>query len=124
MVAAPAQTELKVGPKGVLPANFTGGKVKADMTDETEIASIANIVAQVDLFILEDKIAEAAVLLFDINKNNRKLWFPLKVALLSFCSGHREIFLAATLIEVAERDFLSQSFGLVPGLFAIASNND
>lgn len=91
---------------------------------DSEADLIVDLVQQVDLLLCEDKVAEAAVLLFDINKTNHEFWFRFKVSLLSACYGHRELFLTATLVEVAERDYLSQSFNLVPGLYSLVKSND
>jgi len=77
------------------------------------------IIQEVDQLLLEDKVAQAAALLFDIHKTERDIWFQLKFNLLKSANGHRELFLAASIISVAEKEYLSQSFHLVPGLFAL-----
>lgn len=91
---------------------------------DNEALFIQRTIEEVDLLFLEDKIAVAAALLFDINKTRRDLWFRLKLALLKSANGHRELFLMASIINVAEREFLSQSFHLVPGLYALQRMND
>lgn len=90
---------------------------------DDEALFIRKTIEEVDLLFLEDKIAIAAALLFDINKNKRDLWFRLKLALLKSANGHRELFLMASIVSVAEREFLSQSFHLVPGLYALQRIN-
>lgn len=86
----------------------------------SETALIGDIIQEVHYFLIEDKVAEAAVLLYKINKENVDFWFRLKMHLLKQCDDHRELFLMATLISVAERRYLSESFNLVPGLFTLA----
>lgn len=89
-----------------------------------QVVDIDKIIREVNLLILEDRIAHAAALLFEINKQSNKSWFPLKFALLKSAEGHRELFLVASLIGVAEADSLSQSFHLVPGLYALSTQID
>lgn len=91
---------------------------------EGEAAVIQDLVEEVDMLLSEDKMAEAAVLLFDINKNQRDIWLSLKIALFRSAFNHRELFLLASIVGVAEKEFLSQSFHLVPGLFALRKNNE
>lgn len=91
---------------------------------DNEARFIQKTIEEVDLLLLEDKIALAAALLFDINKEQRDLWFRLKLALLKSADGHRELFLIASLTSVAERELLSQSFHLVPGLYALQRTNN
>ncbi|MFZ9315683.1 MAG: hypothetical protein ACO24P_00130 [Candidatus Nanopelagicaceae bacterium] len=85
----------------------------------SEGQQIQKICEEIHLLILEDHIAEAALLLFHINKQDIKFWFKVKIALFKNCSGHRELFLMASLFEVAERQGIDQSFHLVPGLYAL-----
>jgi len=85
---------------------------------ETDL--ISEIIQEVHYLLIEDKIAEASVLLYKINKENVDFWFRLKMYLLKHCEDHRELFLMATLINVAEKRYLSESFNLVPGLFALS----
>jgi signal transduction histidine kinase len=88
-----------------------------DMAD-----AILTIIQEVDQLLMEDRVASAAALLFDTHKERPDIWFQLKFSLLKEANGHRELFLAASIINVAEKDHLSQSFHLVPGLFALRQN--
>jgi len=47
---------------------------------DNEALFIQRTIEEVDLLFLEDKIAVAAALLFDINKTRRDLWFRLKLS--------------------------------------------
>lgn len=85
-----------------------------------EAAAIGRIVEEVDWLVLEDKVAQAAVLLFETHKKNKKLWFKVKFTLLKQAENHSQLFIVASLIEVAEKDLLSQSFHVVPGLFTLS----
>ena len=113
------QIEIKAERKGVLHKRSTEVKDGPDMHN-SEAALIGDIIQEVHYLLIEDKIAEAAVLLYDINKENIDFWFRLKMHLLKHCEDHRELFLMATLINVAEKRYLSESFNLVPGLFALS----
>lgn len=87
-------------------------------------ALIHEITEEIDLLLSEDKMAQAAALLFDLHKGHRSIWIDLKVALLKSAFGHRELFLMASILNVAEKDDLSQSFHLVPGLYALRRPSD
>lgn len=89
-----------------------------------EAGLIHEIAEEVDLLLSEDKMAQAAALLFDLHKGHRSIWIELKITLLRSAFSHRELFLLASILNVAERDHLSQSFHLVPGLFALSRSND
>jgi len=83
-------------------------------------AAISDIIEEVDLLFLEENVAKAAVLLFNLNKERHELWLQLKVALLHSAIGHNQLFLMTSIIEVAEKTHLSLSFHLVPGLHIAA----
>lgn len=91
--------------------------------DVSKAQIVQEIVQEVEYLLVEDKVAQAAALLFDINKLQKSIWFDLKFSLLVSASGHRELFLMASIIGVAEKDFLSQSYHLVPGLYALKETN-
>lgn len=84
---------------------------------------IKKVCDEVHLLLLEDRIAEAASLLFEINKEDSSFWYKAKIALYKSAVGHRELFVIASLIGVAEKDELDQSYHLVPGLFALRKQN-
>jgi hypothetical protein len=88
--------------------------------DRSTADAIEDIIPEIGLLIMEDRVAEAAVLLFQIHKEMTASWFPFKMNLLRSAENHRELFLMATLISVAEKNYLSESFNLVPGLYSIA----
>jgi hypothetical protein len=124
MAAEFAPTERRVGLSAVQVENFTVAKGAAELMANGGLGSIPEVRRQVELLLLEDKFAEAACLLFNINKQDVKFWFKLKMALLESSYGHRELFLMATLLQVAERLHLSESFNLVPGLYSLAGKNE
>jgi len=86
-------------------------------------ASISDIVEEINLLFLEEKVAKAAVLLFYLNKQRRDLWVQLKIYLLQSVVGHNQLFQMASIIDVAEKTHLSQSFHLVPGLHLSVFSN-
>jgi hypothetical protein len=87
------------------------------MNNEEELYA-KKICDEVHLLLLEDRIAEAASLLFESNKKNSTFWQAVKGVLYRSASCHKELFLTANLVNVAEKDNLNQSYHLVPGLFA------
>lgn len=116
---------LKGEPREALRGSSTEARGEADMDNiNNKTVDIKSVIKEVNLLILEDKVAQAAVLLFEINKQNNREWFPLKFALLKSAEGHSELFLIASLINVAEADKLSQSFHLVPGLYALSAQTN
>lgn len=92
------------------------------MNNEEELYA-KKVCDKVHVFLLEDRIAEAASLLFESNKKNSTSWQTVKNVLYRSALSHQGLFLTANLINVAEKDDLGQSYHLVPGLFALRKQN-
>lgn len=82
-----------------------------------------NIVYETWLRLEENDVAAAAVLLWNYHKDQRQDWIKVKVALLKDSNCHKEIFLMANLLGVAEKADLSSSYHLVPGLYALCQRS-
>ena len=78
-----------------------------------------NVVYEVWLRLEENEVAHAAVLLFNYHKKQHEDWAKVRVSLLKNCEGHKELFLMANLLCVAEKGDLSGSYHLVPGLYGL-----
>ena len=78
-----------------------------------------NVIYEAWLRLEENEVAAAAILLFNFHKDQHEDWAKVRVSLLKNCEGHKELFLMANLLCVAEKCDLSASYHLVPGLYGL-----
>lgn len=78
-----------------------------------------NIIYETWLRLEENDLASAAFFLWSFHKNQPKDWPKVKVFLLKNSTGHKELFMMANLLGIAEKDDLSASYHVVPGLSSL-----
>ena len=78
-----------------------------------------NIIYETWLRLEENDLASAAFFLWSFHEEQPKDWPEVKVFLLKQSHGHKELFMMANLLGIAEKDDLSASYHLVPGLSSL-----
>jgi hypothetical protein len=78
-----------------------------------------NIIYETWLRLEENDLASAAFFLWSFHEEQPKDWPEVKVFLLKQSSGHKELFMMANLLGIAEKEDLSASYHLVPGLSSL-----
>jgi hypothetical protein len=78
-----------------------------------------NIIYETWLRLEENDLASAAFFLWSFRNDQPEDWTEVKVFLLKESNGHKELFLMANLLGIAEKDDLSASYHLVPGLSSL-----
>ncbi len=117
MVKLSGQTREQGELTGVLLRNLIEAKA-AKMSRKDAIAK--NLLIEVWLALDEKDFASASLKLWRSHKDARDLWSSVKIELLRSADEHSELFIMANLISVAEKDSLSASFHLVPGLYSLS----
>lgn len=69
--------------------------------------------------IQEGSYAAAAVILFNIHKEDIPKWINLKGTLLSLCIDHQETYLVASLLNASSKETLMESACFIPGLHSL-----